>query len=247
MTPEQLTIWRRDMHARLDALSHRARVTRQTMEANEVRVLTDRADISATWASIVSLFPEDFQPIRGGDLARHLSFSMQHDFYDIEYHDIPAIKASVDQYRRAGEENAIAAQADLQFDLQLFELVHPLIRDACFGHLQLGHYEIAARSSVELIMAEVRRISVLQGDGAELVNRAFGEAVGQLRFSEGVTANDGMINRGLKTLLTGCYTGIRNPLAHGGGGFSRIECIQILMICSFLLGRISVVVAETDD
>ena len=102
MTPRELARWRADLLSRLDALAHRARTTRQMLEAKQLRGLKDREEFLEAWRRIRELFPEDFEPARQTDLKRHILFAMPHDFHDIEHHDIPVVKQSVQNYRRAG-------------------------------------------------------------------------------------------------------------------------------------------------
>lgn len=129
MTPRELARWRADLLSRLDALAHRARTTRQMLEAKQLRGLKDREEFLEAWRRIRELFPEDFEPARQTDLKRHILFAMPHDFHDIEHHDIPAVKQSVQNYRRAGIENALHVQEAYNQDFAPCELVHPLLRE----------------------------------------------------------------------------------------------------------------------
>ncbi|WP_162173824.1 TIGR02391 family protein [Hyphomonas johnsonii] len=229
------------MISRLDTLAHMARVTRQHLENHDLRELEDRTEFRGAWRRIVELFPEDFTPARGSDLARHIGFAQPHDFFDIEFQDIPAVQGSVQNYRRGGEENAIFAQEEFEIDFEPFQLLHPLIRDTSLPQFNDQNYSIAARSAVEVIMDEVRRISGQDGDGHRLINDVFGAGAGNLAFSPCSTESEISVSGGLKDMLLGIFRGIRNPLAHGWNGFTRIECFQIMVACSFLLARIELV------
>ena len=99
------------------------------LEAKQLRGLKDREEFLEAWRRIRELFPEDFEPARQTDLKRHILFAMPHDFHDIEHHDIPVVKQSVQNYRRAGIENALHVQEAYNQDFAPCELVHPLLRE----------------------------------------------------------------------------------------------------------------------
>ena len=238
MTPEQLVRWRTDLLSRLDALAHQARTTRQMLEARDLPRLEVKDEFQDAWGRIRELFPEDFQPARQGDLNRHIGFAEPHDFFDIENHDIPAVKMSVESYRRGGLENAIHQQEAYNHGFEPFELVHPLLRDVSLQHFTQREYGLAARTAVESVMDEVRRLSGQGGDGTVLVNRAIGIDAGRVAFSQCDTDNERSVTNGLKEILQGVYKGVRNPLAHGWNGYGRIEAYQIIVLCSLLLGRL---------
>lgn len=236
MTPERLARWRKDVLARLDVLRTKARLACQYLEAHGRDELHDKADIVNAWIAIKERFPEDFEPPRMFDLNRHLSFAMPHDFGDIETLDIPAIEDAVNRYGRDGQEFIDHELEKLDNDIEVWELLHPQIRDACLESLQAGRYKDAGRAAMELLMDEIRRRSGRTDDGDSLIRNAVGvsNAIG---FSDNGDGNEKNMTEGLKLVLQGLDKGVRNPLSHGHEGFARLETYQILITCSFLLGR----------
>ena len=237
MNPRQFKRWRREILARLDVLKTKARQARQYLEANNLRALQDKEDIEEAWLRVQERFPSDLKPPRVGDLNRHLSFAMPHDFSDIEQIDIPAIEEAIKRYGRHGNEFIEHELAALDAGLEAWELLHPQIRDACMTLYENGLYRDAARTAVELLMDEIRRLTGRQDDGDSLIRSAVGVGK-QIAFSANDDDNQKSVTEGLKLILQGFYKGIRNPTSHGYGGFARLETFQIMSLCSLLLGRL---------
>lgn len=241
MTPEELNSWRRLILERLDVLKTKAIQARRYMEARDLRELEDKADIRAAWDKVRELFPEGFVATRAGDLARHLGFAMQHDFSDIENLDIPALVGAVQHYGRRGEEHIRHEIEGLKINIDTWELLHPQVRDACKTQFDNGLHKEAARAAVELLMDELRQLTGRRDDGDQLIREVIGPNAGQVGFSECVDASQKSITEGLKQMLQGLYKGVRNPTSHGFDGFTRLETLQIMVLSSFLLGRLQFV------
>lgn len=245
MTPEELKRWKREIQGRLDVLKTKARYARQYLEAHNLDALEDKPDINEAWRRVQERFPEDLNPPRVSDLNRHLGFAMPHDFSDIETLDIPAIEGAVERYGRHGEEFISHELASLNLDFEAWELLHPQVRDACMTQFESGHYRDAARAAIELAMDEIRRYTGRKDDGDALVRAVVG--VGKrIGFSENGDGNERGVTEGLKMILQGLYKGVRNPASHGYDGYSRLEAFQILVMCSFLLGRMRLIGVEED-
>jgi uncharacterized protein (TIGR02391 family) len=245
MTPEELNRWKREILGRLDVLKTKARHARQYLEAHDLDALEDKQDIVEAWRRVQERFPEDLDPPRVGDLNRHLGFAMPHDFSDIETLDIPAIEGAVERYGRRSDEFIAHELAVLEVGLEAWELLHPQVRDACMTQFENGLYRDAARAGIELIMDEIRRYTGRQDDGDPLLRAVVG--VGRrIGFSPNSDDNERGVTEGLKMILQGLYKGVRNPASHGYGGYSRLEAFQILVMCSFLLGRMRLVSGEAD-
>jgi len=203
---------------------------------SEEEHLPSDQNIKAAWNKVTELFPEDFEPSRQSDLKRHIRFGYEHDFQDILDHDIPAIERSVHQYG-LGRNDVISDElAALDHDIESWELLHPDIRDVCRSLFDQGAYSDVARKAVEVIMSEIRKRSGQQADGDALIRKAIGvnEPVG---FSPNTDDNERQITEGLKQMLQGAYKGIRNPASHGYERYSRLEAMQIMVLCSFIMGR----------
>jgi uncharacterized protein (TIGR02391 family) len=240
MTPEELNRWKREILGRLDVLKTKARHARQYLEANDLDSLEDKHDILESWRRVQERFPEDLNPPRVTDLNRHIGFAMPHDFSDIETLDIPAIEGAVERYGRGSDEFIAHELAALDVGLEAWELLHPQIRDACMTQFESALYRDAARAAIELIMDEIRRYTGRHDDGDALLRAAVG--VGRrIGFSSNEDDSERSITEGLKMISQGVYKGVRNPTSHGYDGYSRLEAFQILVICSFLLGRMRLV------
>ena len=101
---------------------------------------------------------------------------------------------------------------------------------------------LAARAAIELLMDEIRRITGRQDDGDALIRNAIG--VGrQIGIASNEDDSERSITEGLKLILQGLYKGVRNPVARGCDPFPRLETLQILSTCSFLLSRMQMTTA----
>jgi uncharacterized protein (TIGR02391 family) len=236
MTPKQLEKWRKDILSRLDVLKSKVRQARLYIKTQNLDELEDKADIIAAWTRIYERFPEDLQPSRGNDLARHLRFAMEHDFRDIETFDIPAVQRSIELYGRR-DAAFLGHEADqLEVDFEAWELLHPQIRDNCMELFTAARYRDAARAAVDLIMDELRRLSSRTDDGDQLIRNAIGVG-NRIGFSPNRTDPEKAITEGMKIMLQGIYKGVRHPCSHGYEGFQRLETFQILTTCSFVMSH----------
>lgn len=247
MEPAQLEKWRNEVISRLEVLKVRARRAWQSMDANGLDKLKDKADFEAAWQQIKDLFPEDLHPNRAGDLNRHIHFAEQHDFSDIEKMDIPAVLKSVQRYGRTGAAFIAEEIERLNFNSSVSDIIHPQIKDACAGLIAGRQYREAARTTIALLMDELRRLSGSDSDGDALVRKAVGTTPGKLAFSDCQTNNAKQVTEGLKLTIQGLYKGVRNPSSHGWNGFGRVEVFQIMAVSSLLLTQLQIVAAEDDD
>lgn len=252
MNPEQIIRWRKDILARLDVLKSKVRQTQQYLEAKNLHKLKDKdkdkdkEDIEEAWFRVQERFPADLKPPRVSDLNRHLHFAMQQDFSDIENLDIPAIEGAIKHYGRHGNEFIEHELAAHDVEFEAWELLHPQVRDACMTQFDNGMYRDAARTAVELLMDEIRRITGRQDDGDVLIRGAVGVNQ-QIAFSAHEDNNQKSITEGLKLVLQGFYKGIRNPASHGYNGFARLDTFQIMIMCSFLLSRLQLNIGSTSS
>lgn len=240
MTPEELKRWKKEILDRLSVLKTKALHTRQYLDASDLPKLEDKQDITEAWLRIQERFPDDFKPPRVSDLNRHLGFAMSVDFSDIATLDIPAIENAVKRYGYRGKEFISYDLDVLDMGLEAWELLHPQVRDTCITQFESGLYKDAVRAAIELIMDEIRRYTSQQDDGDSLLRATVG--VGKyIGFSKNSDDNERGITDGLKMILQGLYKGVRNPTSHGYNDYSRLEAFQILVTCSFILGRMRVV------
>ena len=231
--------WQKEVLSRLDSLAHKARQCRQYLEAKDLRKLDDNGDFIAAWQRIRDLFPEGFSPNRADHLQRHAKFAMPHDFEDIELYDIPAVRRSVEAY---GQRASMSDRLDaLSLDATVGEAVHPLVKDACVSLVKERRYDMAAQAAVAIVMDELRRLSGSSTDGDDLIRRVVGVQPHMVAFSDCATTNAKTITQGLKTTTQGLYKGVRNPIAHGRTDVDKLEAIQVMVICSYLVSRLQIV------
>ena len=188
--------WRREVRSRLDALADKAKQYRQHPEAHDLRLLEDNTDFLAAWGQVQDLFPSGFTPSRARDLSRHARFAMPHDFHDIELHHIPAIRASVERYGRR-RATAIDDQIEgVTLDSNVSDAIHPLIKDACVGHVRERRYGVAAETAVGIVMQELRRLSGAQADGDRLIRQVVGVLPRKVAFSDCSTHREKSVTEG---------------------------------------------------
>lgn len=236
MTPNELKRWKKLIGGRLDMLKSTIGWAMARLAESRQQDIPNDPDIRSAWNRVVELFPEDFAPSRQNDLSRHIAFGCECDFRDILDWDIPDVERAVQGYGR-GRDNVIGDElAALDLDMEMWELLHPQIRDACMPSFDQPAYGDAARKAVEVIMSEIRKRSGRQADGDALIRGTVGidKAVG---FSSNGNDNERQVTEGLKQMLQGAYKGIRNPASHGYAGYSRLEAMQIMVLCSFIIGR----------
>ena len=239
-----ITQWRREILSRLDDLEHRARQCRQYLEANDLTSLDHRSDFEDAWQRIKELFPENLSSSRAGDLERHLHFAMPHDFSDIEFHDIPAIRESVLRFGRRGRVFIEEQLNQLKLNSTVSDAMHQLIKDACVSFVREREYKQAALAAVGVVMDELRRLSSSQGDGDKLIRSVIGVQAGMLAFSDCDSDNSKSVTEGFKMIAQVLYKGVRNPASHGWDRFGKQEVVQVVITCSLLLGQLQFVDAE---
>ncbi len=95
--------------------------------------------------------------------------------------------------------------------------VHPDVLSFCRAELLQENYFHAVFEATKSIAAKVRTLSGLDGDGADLIQRAFGfgkETKPVLAINALTTETDKGEQRGFVSLLIGVFGSVRNPLAH---------------------------------
>jgi uncharacterized protein (TIGR02391 family) len=95
--------------------------------------------------------------------------------------------------------------------------VHADVLASCRPEFLQQNYFHAVLEAMKSIAAKIRNLSGLTGDGAELVQQAFGTAGGKqplLAINALATETDKGEQRGFANLLIGLFGTIRNPTAH---------------------------------
>ena len=92
--------------------------------------------------------------------------------------------------------------------------IHPEVWKYCKTELLMDNYFHAIFEAVKGLAARIREKSEINMDGIDLINRVFSEKSPILLFNKFSTETEINEHRGLVFLLRGCFTAIRNPLAH---------------------------------
>ncbi|MCY3767970.1 MAG: TIGR02391 family protein [Gammaproteobacteria bacterium] len=245
MSKINLDEWQYEVLTRLDGLEQKARHCRQYLVARRLNELEDSSPHKSTFndscEQIEGWFPTGFKPNRINDLRRHAHFAMLHDFYDIELHDIPAIKQSVLRYGRKSESFIHDQLKHLRLDSTVTDALHPLIKDSCISSVRKREYRQAGLAAISIVMDEIRRLSDSQEDGDQLIRKVIGTQPGKIAFSGCNNDNAKSVTNGLKQITQGLYKGVRNPASHGWDDFGKLEVVQVMVICSLLLNRLQIV------
>lgn len=118
--------------------------------------------------------------------------------------------------------------------------VHADVLQFCRAELLDENYFHAVFEATKSIAAKVRRMSGLDGDGAELVQRAFGvnkDGVAALAINHLQTETERGEQRGFVNLLVGLFGTVRNPLAHNAKvewPMSEQDALDILTLASLV-------------
>lgn len=118
--------------------------------------------------------------------------------------------------------------------------VHEDVLKSCRAELLQENHFHAVFEATKSIAGKVRALSGLDGDGAELIQRAF--ALGQdgvpvLAINDLRTETDRGEQRGFVNLLVGLFGSVRNPLAHNAKvvwPMSEQDALDILTLASLV-------------
>jgi len=117
--------------------------------------------------------------------------------------------------------------------------VHEDVLEFCRAELLQENYFHAVFEATKSIAAKIRRLSGLTGDGATLINQAFGLASKPPVLGINLLANetDEGEQRGFINLLVGLFGTIRNPLAHNAKiewSMSEQDALDVLTLASLI-------------
>jgi len=99
-------------------------------------------------------------------------------------------------------------------------------------------YTTAILNSIIYLQDIIREKSNLELDGVDLINQAFNEKNPKISVSKMETKSDKNIQKGLRELLSGIYTHIRNPRSHDKYRDSKEDAIAIILFVNYLLNII---------
>ena len=99
-------------------------------------------------------------------------------------------------------------------------------------------YTTSILNSIAYLRDMIREKSDLELDGVDLINQAFSDKHPKIVVSKMETRNDKNIQKGLRELLSGIYTHIRNPRSHDKYKDSKEDAIAIILFVNYLLNTI---------
>jgi len=173
-----------------------------------------------------------FDTAEFGGLGRHISFGQKHDYDDIIQRDIPAVEIRAEQHVR--EEEAVECFVGLE------HLLHPVVIQHAYQQYRDGHLRDAVLNAIVAVFDLIRQRTGLKNDGQGLVSEAFSLDKPKLIFSDLTTDSGRNDQKGFIQILTGAYTGIRNPKAHSlHHDLDNTKAAQYLVFASLLARRVS--------
>lgn len=177
-----------------------------------------------------------FPPLELGSLGRHIHFGMDGDYHDILRFDIPGIEERLDRHLHEYKPKV----PKIGFE----DLLHPIVKKASLRHYIEGDYRNAVLDAMLALSDLIRDRTGLHADGRALATEAFALARPKLIFSELSTDSGQNDQKGFMEMISGAYTGIRNPKAHSLiHDLDKIKAAQYLAAISLLVRR----VAEAKD
>jgi uncharacterized protein (TIGR02391 family) len=126
--------------------------------------------------------------------------------------------------------------------------VHAEVLNYCRAELMEENYFHAVFEATKGVAERIRQLSGLSGDGADLVNKAFGGQQPVLVLRALNTESEKSEQKGFVNLLIGLFGAVRNPLAHATKThwpMSEQDALDILTLVSLIhrkLDRVQVAV-----
>jgi len=115
--------------------------------------------------------------------------------------------------------------------------VHAEVFNYCRAELLDENYFHAVFEATKGVAERIRQLSGLNGDGADLVNKAFTGQQPVLALGPLVTDSEKSEQRGFANLLMGLFGAVRNPLAHApkmNWPMSEQDALDILTLVSLI-------------
>ena len=124
-------------------------------------------------------------------------------------------------------------------ELQLDEMLHPLIMEISYAQYQQKHYKDAILNAINALFQHIRNKTNTTEDGKNLIGKVFSLKNPILLISEIDTSSGENEQQGFIQLFNGLYQGVRNPHAHGlKNDFTKLEATQYLIFISLLVNKI---------
>ncbi len=127
------------------------------------------------------------------------------------------------------------------------------LRDRVKQYYVNGMYGQAADQGAKIYCEVLRDKANVDDDGSDLINKVFSQNGPILKVTPCSTVTESNIQNGHAHLSRGLVQGFRNPAAHTPldklvpGVFSELDCLNILSLVSYLVGRALVAEVVTVD
>jgi uncharacterized protein (TIGR02391 family) len=116
--------------------------------------------------------------------------------------------------------------------------LHPLIVDAAEKLWDDGHRREAIGRAAVAVLEAVRERSGLQGDGQDLIARAFRPEDPRIVVADLRTENGRNLQRGTQFIAMGAVSAIRNPVSHTLADHDEDQAREQLAVLSFVARRL---------
>lgn len=116
-------------------------------------------------------------------------------------------------------------------------VVHAEVLNYCRAELLDENYFHAVFEATKGVAERIRQLSGLNGDGADLVNKAFAGQQPLLALGALTTESEKSEQKGFANLLVGLFGAVRNPLAHApktNWPMSEQDALDILTLVSLI-------------
>ncbi len=119
--------------------------------------------------------------------------------------------------------------------------IHPEVHKFCKAELMGQDYFHAAEEAAKSLAQRIRDMSGLSEDGTKLIDKAFNKSTPYIAFNQLQTESESSVHTGMAMLLKGCFSTIRNPIAHTPRIIfeeDETNTLDYLLLISFLHRRL---------
>lgn len=206
---------------------------------DSVSAATLKNYIQKDYEKMASLISESGLSIDSGNLKRHVFFGELHDYKDILLTDIPFIEEQLDKKFR--DINSLGKNSFKKY-------LHPVIINSSYELFQNGNYREAVLNSIIAVFDNIRKKTGIDGDGRNLVEKAFSLNDPYLIFSNLDTESGKSDQKGFMQMYQGAFHGIRNPKSHSlEHDLTENKAVQYLIFASLLARRIDEAIVVKKD
>jgi uncharacterized protein (TIGR02391 family) len=139
-------------------------------------------------------------------------------------------------------------KSEPEFSNDIFDLLHPIIKENSYHHFLNGHYRDAILNAFIVVFDLIRQRTNLDLDGAKLAQTVYSPTSPLLIVSTMQTESGRSEQIGFMNLLVGAYASIRNPRAHSIEETpSKSLTAQNLVFASLLAKRIEESIEPSSD